>query len=243
MPSVPYPAPRAPDDAPLQAGRLAIACLIYALFIVYGSLVPLDYQPRAWAEAWAAFQQIPYLRLGVASRADWVANILLYIPIAFLGAGAVASVTRSRTLRVAGVIVVAAACIALAVVVEFAQLFFPPRTVSQNDLIAETIGTVIGITLWLVAGDRLSQLWRALAAGGVHSWQAFAALYAIAYLAYSLFPYLIVDRMTIWQAAAAPESLRFVFVGVCFVLPLIVAYTVIAYRVFWGKARSLTYHA
>jgi len=28
---------------------------------------------------------------------------------------------------------------------------------------------------------------------------------------------------------------------VCFVLPLIVAYTVFAYRVFWGKARSLTY--
>ena len=68
-------------------------------------------------------------------------------------------------------------------------------------------------------------------------------VFAFAGLAYSLFPYLVVDRMTIWQAAAAPESLRFVFVGVCFVLPLIVAYTVIAYRVFWGKARSLTYHA
>jgi cytochrome bd ubiquinol oxidase subunit II len=68
-------------------------------------------------------------------------------------------------------------------------------------------------------------------------------VFAFAGLAYSLFPYLVVDRMTIWQAAAAPESLRFVFVGVCFVLPLIVAYTVIAYRVFWGKARSLTYGA
>ena len=66
-------------------------------------------------------------------------------------------------------------------------------------------------------------------------------VFAFAGLAYSLFPYLVVDRMTIWQAAAAPESLRFVFVGVCFVLPLIVAYTVIAYRVFWGKARELSY--
>ena len=216
MPSVPYPAPRAPDDAPLQAGRLAIACLIYALFIVYGSLVPLDYQPRAWAEAWAAFQQIPYLRLGVASRADWVANILLYIPIAFLGAGAVTSATRSRTLRVAGVIVVAVACIALAVVVEFAQLFFPPRTVSQNDLIAETIGTVIGITLWLVAGDRLSHLWRALAAGGVHSWQAFAALYAIAYLAYSLFPYdFVISAAELRQKLTGSGQAAFVMAQSC----------------------------
>ena len=60
-------------------------------------------------------------------------------------------------------------------------------------------------------------------------------------LAYSLFPYLIVDRMTIWQAAAARESLSFVFVGTCIVLPMIVAYTLFAYRVFWGKTRELTY--
>ena len=64
---------------------------------------------------------------------------------------------------------------------------------------------------------------------------------AFAGLAYSLFPNLVVDRMTIWQAAAAESSLRFVFVGTCVVLPMIVAYTLFSYRVFWGKARSLTY--
>ena len=68
-------------------------------------------------------------------------------------------------------------------------------------------------------------------------------VFAFAGLAYSLYPYLVVDRMTIWQAAAAPASLRFVFVGACIVLPLIVAYTVFSYRVFWGKARNLTYGA
>jgi cytochrome d ubiquinol oxidase subunit II len=66
-------------------------------------------------------------------------------------------------------------------------------------------------------------------------------VFAFAGLAYSLFPYLVVDRMTIWQAAAAPESLWFVFVGTCIVLPLVIAYTVLAYRVFWGKLRTLTY--
>jgi cytochrome d ubiquinol oxidase subunit II len=66
-------------------------------------------------------------------------------------------------------------------------------------------------------------------------------VFAFAGLAYSLFPYLVVDRMTIWQAAAARESLMFVFVGTCVVLPMIVGYTVFSYRVFWGKARALTY--
>jgi cytochrome d ubiquinol oxidase subunit II len=66
-------------------------------------------------------------------------------------------------------------------------------------------------------------------------------VFAFAGLAYSLYPYLVLDRMTIWQAAAAPESLWFVFVGTCIVLPVIVGYTVFSYRVFWGKARALTY--
>jgi len=66
-------------------------------------------------------------------------------------------------------------------------------------------------------------------------------VFAFAGLSYSLFPYLVVDKMTIWQAAAAESSLRFVFIGACIVLPMIVAYTLFSYRVFWGKARSLTY--
>ena len=68
-------------------------------------------------------------------------------------------------------------------------------------------------------------------------------VFAFAGLAYSLFPYLVIDRMTIWDAAAAPASLMVVFVGACVVLPVIVAYTVFSYRVFWGKARNLTYGA
>ncbi len=64
---------------------------------------------------------------------------------------------------------------------------------------------------------------------------------AFAGLAYSLYPYLIIDRMTIWQAAAAEKSLRFVLVGTAIVLPLVIGYTLLSYRVFWGKARTLTY--
>jgi cytochrome d ubiquinol oxidase subunit II len=60
-------------------------------------------------------------------------------------------------------------------------------------------------------------------------------------LAYSMYPYLVVDRLTIWQAASAPASLKFILVGVVVVLPAILGYTVYAYRVFWGKARDLSY--
>jgi cytochrome d ubiquinol oxidase subunit II len=60
-------------------------------------------------------------------------------------------------------------------------------------------------------------------------------------LAYSLFPWLVIDRLDIWQDASAPEALRVIFYGVVIVLPVIIGYTVFAYRVFWGKTTMLSY--
>ncbi len=60
-------------------------------------------------------------------------------------------------------------------------------------------------------------------------------------LAYSLFPWLVIDQITIWQSASAPQALMVIFYGVVVVLPVIVAYTVFAYRVFWGKSTALAY--
>ena len=77
-------------------------------------------------------------------------------------------------------------------------------------------------------------------------WVPFAAAVAIftlafAGLAYSLFPFVVMDRMTIWEAAAHPSSLRFVLVGVAIVLPFLIGYTAFAYRVFRGKAHTGLY--
>lgn len=60
-------------------------------------------------------------------------------------------------------------------------------------------------------------------------------------LAYSLYPYVVMDRMTIWQAASSPQSLKIILVGVAISVPAIAAYTVLAYRVFRGKASELHY--
>ncbi|MFM2041431.1 MAG: hypothetical protein RLY86_7 [Pseudomonadota bacterium] len=60
-------------------------------------------------------------------------------------------------------------------------------------------------------------------------------------LAYSFYPYVVPEKLTVWDAAAAPESLMIIFVGTCVVLPVIVGYTIFAYRVFRGKAGELRY--
>ncbi len=66
---------------------LRLAGIGYLIFVIYGSLVPLEYRARPFAEAWREFQNIRYLQLGIASRSDWVANLLLFIPLSFLWLG------------------------------------------------------------------------------------------------------------------------------------------------------------
>lgn len=200
---------------PADARRLLVPALLYGLFIVYGSLIPFDYHARPLAETSAAFEAIPYLQLGVASRADWVANILLYIPLAFLLTGAVAG-ERGPLAAGLGVAAVALGCIGLAFAIEFAQLYFPPRTVSQNDLIAETIGTAIGIGLWFGAGPRLRALWRRLHVGGPVAHSALLALYLLGYLALAFFPYdLLVSPAELQAKLANPAAATWGLAGSC----------------------------
>jgi cytochrome d ubiquinol oxidase subunit II len=101
--------------------------------------------------------------------------------------------------------------------------------------------------LFFVVDRSLRRLPTRLAEGNEYgAWVPFGGaigIFLLAFygLAYSLFPYLVVDRITIWQAAAAPESLMIIFVGACVVLPVIIGYTAFAYKVFSGKAQALDY--
>ena len=61
-------------------------------------------------------------------------------------------------------------------------------------------------------------------------------------LAYSFYPYIVPEKITIWQAASSPEALKLILIGALIVLPFIIGYTIFAYRVFWGKVKALNYY-
>ena len=69
------------------------------------------------------------------------------------------------------------------------------------------------------------------------------ALYVLAFggLAYSFYPYVVPEKLTIYDAASAPESLMIILVGAVVVIPMIGGYTALAYWVFKGKAAELRY--
>lgn len=112
----------------------------------------------------------------------------------------------------------------------YARWFDFPETLALMVLPAATLVS----WLWV---------WRSV---GRSDWKPFAgavAIFVLAFLglAYSVFPYIVLGWLTIWEAAAHPSALKVTLVGALIVLPFLVGYTVFAYRVFRGKAKAGLY--
>lgn len=78
------------------------------------------------------------------------------------------------------------------------------------------------------------------------SWLPFVATSALfslgfAGMAYSFYPFVVPEAITIYEAAAAPESLWIILIGALIVMPMIAAYSIFSYFIFRGKATSLSY--
>jgi cytochrome d ubiquinol oxidase subunit II len=119
----------------------------------------------------------------------------------------------------------------------FAQFPFVPRSYWLTLLPLATLAA--GIWVWRATG-RLKK------DAAAPDWTAFAgaiSIFALAFagLAYSIFPYVVIDRITLWQAASHPTALKMVLIGVALVLPFLLGYTIFAHRVFRGKAQAILY--
>lgn len=168
---------------------LYLPAFLYLIFVVYGSLVPMQFHFIPLDEAISRFTKIPFLQLGIGSRADWVANGLLFIPLTFMLTGSFWQEGKTVFNVILSAIIFIFACW-LSLAIEFTQLFFPGRTVSQNDIAAETIGGFTGVlTWWLIGSIYLNYITHLRKASGTRSvseiilWGYLAVLFG-----YSLLP-------------------------------------------------------
>ncbi|MHB0973741.1 MAG: VanZ family protein [Thiobacillus sp.] len=203
-------------ETPGRSRRLlGLVALAYATFVIYGSLVPFDFHPLPWDQALARFRAIPFLRLGVGSRADWVANLILYIPLGYLLMGVWAGRAGSPRAKAGGTVLTGLLVAVIALSIEFVQQYFPPRTVSLNDLYAEWVGGALGMLLWIRGGGRLTSLWHRFAQGGARGMRAGLLGYALLYLFLSLFPYDFLLGADEWRARLTPDKAGWLFAGSC----------------------------
>jgi len=95
----------------------------------------------------------------------------------------------------------------------------------------------LGLWLWFLTGRN--------AIDPSREWRPFfgtVAIFVLAFagLAYSIYPWVVIDRIGIWEAAH-PTALKVMLWGTAIVLPFIVAYNVLAYWIFRGKAKENLY--
>jgi cytochrome d ubiquinol oxidase subunit II len=71
-----------------------------------------------------------------------------------------------------------------------------------------------------------------------------AVIFLLCYagLAVSLFPFIVPPNITIWQAAAAPDSQLFMLYGALPLLPIILGYTAYSYWALWEVREHDAYH-
>ena len=120
--------------------------------LVYASLVPLNYVPLSPKETYLRWKHIPWNDISLYSRSDWIANALVVIPSAFFLAGAVDCGRRSRWFLILASPLILLFLAAVVLGIELVQVWFPPRTVSQNDIFAGWCGAGIGIAIWFLFG-------------------------------------------------------------------------------------------
>jgi glycopeptide antibiotics resistance protein len=145
---------------PLGASVHFGLALFFLGVAIYGSLVPFTYQPLPWDEAVARWQQARWTDLARGGRVDFASNVLLFIPLGYLFMGALC-VDRPRLFALpAAVLVLPPLCVASAAI-EFTQIWFPPRVMSVDDIVGESLGAAIGVAAWAFAGGRITQSARA----------------------------------------------------------------------------------
>ena len=171
------------------------------LLLVYASLVPLKYTPLPWPDTFDRWHSIQWLNLGVGNRADWIANALVVIPSAFLLSGAVDYGRRSRLLLLFAAPLILATLSAVVLGIELVQVWFPPRTVSQNDIFAGWVGAAVGIGAWAIVGHWMAWALESFASLGEISARVrwIAGMFCVLGILHSVWP---LDFVFSWEELA-----------------------------------------
>ena len=181
--------PGDPEGKASPPAALWVAASLYTIFVAYGCIIPLDFRPVPWPEAWAVFRHIPEFHPGRISKTDFIANVLLFVPLAFWWAGSIGAGWR-RPGAIAKSAAVWAAAVLFQAGLEFAQVYIPPRSVSLWDVIAGACGAAGGVGLWCLAGGQVRGLferWDATQGRrGVSGW--LVAPYSIFLLLHNILP-------------------------------------------------------
>jgi VanZ family protein len=142
----------------LRRNHFLALAVLYASAMVYMSLIlgpaGFHYVPMGLDQAWEKLLSVRFVPHGSNERPDWIANMMMPVPLTFLinSMFAMGIVTGRRTM---GIVVSIVIGVVFVLSIKYAQLFFPPRTVTLNYITAQLIGVVLGVVAFQFSHTKL----------------------------------------------------------------------------------------
>ncbi|MBK1691360.1 VanZ family protein [Ectothiorhodospira mobilis] len=187
-----------------QTSRWALAAWLSLAAVLYVTLLPFEFEDHGLAEGWRHFTALSPGRMQAADRQQWVANVLMFLPLGFFWSGWLQAGVHGRVAAWAVAFSVIALGTVTTVTVEFLHFWIPERESSLLDMSGNALGALLGVLAWHgLAGRRGGRLLLRLQRGGMEALRAGLALYAGLYLLLALLP---LDFMLSWAEVAAKFS-------------------------------------
>ena len=178
-----------PDAPSCEVVRRAYQWLAWAVigFTFYVSLLPFRLEPLGLGLGWDLFSGAIATWPRRVPRTNFVANVLLFVPMGFGLCGARLA-GGARRFSAGAAVMALLSGLAVSLGAEFLQVFAPGRVVSLADIVAQTAGCGVGILAWAACGPELTRWLRDTHAHGVHdrvrrALVAYAALWVFVNLA------------------------------------------------------------
>ena len=172
------------------ATRFLLLTALTAVVIAYGSLYPFDF--RVPAEGDGAVTALLRSWATPPGRGDFVANVLLYMPLGWFG---VLSLTQRMSVGLRLFLMIIGGT-TLSVTMELTQYFDAGRVTAADDVYANLLGTILGS----LSATYVSGRWRVPLLVEISANPNSAALMA-AWAGYRLYPYVpTIDLHKYWNA-------------------------------------------
>jgi glycopeptide antibiotics resistance protein len=167
----------------------ALLAAATAFLIAYVSFVPFNFQRPPVDTLLTDHLFANTLRSPEITTANFLANIVLFLPLGFFGAGSFVD-ERSRFMSwVTALFVVIAFALGWSLAVETTQVLLPGRISSLADVVAQIAGTLLGIGAWALLAREIRTFTSTFAQGSRRALESALGVYAVVLLFLMLQPF------------------------------------------------------
>lgn len=171
--------------------RIALVFLSFLAFVIYGSLVPLQFNGLSFSEAVQLFLSLDKgdIALTSTNRADWFTNFLLMMPPLYT-AMLLKSQKPLGIKSLAYAITIICFLVTVSLGIEFSQLFIKQRVSSYRDVYTQALGMSLALALFYATRRRAHVLLVKLSSKSqLDKWEVYGVSLLGILLIYNMMPF------------------------------------------------------